>query len=114
MEISARRGRFIKYDKQQVLQEIVDGRMSAAEIAEKHGITRDMVYSLKFAAKKKNIIRDPVQKLDDLDAIEPRCKKGGPYAHEIHLLAQDYSSGVIGGVSFRKKLCEILGERFNG
>lgn len=66
-----KRGRFIQWDKQQALKDIVSGKMSAQEIADKHKITRDMVYTLKYNARKKNIIRDNVQKLDDLDAVEP-------------------------------------------
>lgn len=106
-----RRGRFIKYDKQAVLQDIVDGNMSAYSIAQKHGITRDMVYSLKFSAKKKNILRDPVQKLDDLDSVEPKVSRKGPYAHEIYLLAQDFASGNMSGVNLYQKICSILGEK---
>lgn len=72
-----KRGRFIKYDKQRVLEEIVAGKMSAVEIARKHSITCGMVYTLKYQARKKNIIRDPVQRLDELDTVEPRSGGGG-------------------------------------
>lgn len=101
-----RRGRFIQYDKQQVLQDIADGKMSASSIAEKHKITRDMVYTLKFTAKKKHILRETSPKLDDLDPID--IKKVRPTAHEVYLLAEDYAQGKISGASLFKKLTEII------
>lgn len=102
-----KRGRFIKYDKQQVLQDIVNGALSAKAIAKRHGITRDMVYSLKYAAKKKNIIRDPTTKLDDLDYVEAKAKKQVS-AHDVYLLAEDYAAGKLSSVSFYEKLKLML------
>lgn len=102
-----KRGRFIKYDKQQALQDIVDGKLSAKAIAKKHGVTRDMIYTLKYNARKHNIIRDPAQKLKDLDWIEPRRKKEVT-ALEVYLLAEDFAAGKLSGFALHEKLKTML------
>lgn len=103
-----RRGRFIVYDKQKVLEDIVSGKLSAQAIADRHGITRDMVYSLKHAAKKRNIIRDPSQMLNDLDAVEPRTASPIAPVNAIYNLAQEYKEGMISPASFYKGVQRIL------
>jgi hypothetical protein len=65
--VSGKRGRFIAYDKQAVLYDIVRGMKSAQQISQEHNITSGMVYTLKYNARKKNIIRDPVARVNDLD-----------------------------------------------
>lgn len=103
-----KRGRFIKYDKQKVLQLIVDGKLSAQEIADSYGITRNMVYTLKYTAKKKNIIRDPVSMLDDLDPVEPRAVKRVATVNVIYNLAQEYKEGMISPATFYKEVKRTL------
>ncbi len=97
-----KRGRFQFYDKQQVLKDIVSGKMSAGEIAEKHKITRDMVYTLKYNARKKNIIRDNIQKLDELDTVEPPNKSKA--VNKIIDLAIDYADNRISLAEMSKQI----------
>lgn len=47
-----------KYDKQAVIDDLVSGKLNAQEIAEKHGITKTSVYTLKYAAKKRGLIKE--------------------------------------------------------
>lgn len=105
--LAGRRGRLKFYDKQRVLEEIVSGDYSAAEIAKKHDITRDMVYSLKFAAKKKNLIKDPVVKLDDLDPVERRIK-GLTLPSKIMELARQFKSGTLDDFEFMRESRKLL------
>jgi hypothetical protein len=106
-----KRGRFIRYDKQAVLQEIVDGKFSAGEIAERHNITRGMVYTLKYQARKRKIIRDPVPRLDDLDPVEPKTFLGPvPLEHPINRvfkLAQRYKIGDLSAEGLLAGITEI-------
>lgn len=68
-----------------------------------------MVYTLKFMAKKKNILQETATKVCDLDPVEVKQSKRR-HAHEIYLLAQSFSEGEMSGVNFYNKVCQILGE----
>lgn len=46
-----------KYDKQAVIDDLVSGKLNAQQIAEKHGITKTSVYTLKHEAKKRGLIK---------------------------------------------------------
>lgn len=105
--MTERRGRFIKYDKQRVLEEIVAGKKSASQIAVAYGITRDMVYSLKHAAKKHKLIKDPAQRLSDLDPVDPRVRHEGS-ARDILALAKEFRDGEISELDFYQQIQRIL------
>jgi transposase-like protein len=105
--MTTRRSRFIRYDKQRVLEEIVHGKLSAQEIAEKFGITRDMVYTLKFQAKKRNLIKDPIKRLDDLSPVEPR-EHDMSLPSRIHQLAKRWKVGEIDELDFYQALQRML------
>lgn len=100
---SERRGRFIKYDKQRVLEDIVRGTKSAKKIAASHGITRDMVYSLKHAAKKRGLIKEPTQFLADLSPVDSRAFYEGP-ARDILEFAKQFKAGDLSELDFYQKV----------
>ena len=100
-----RRGRFIKYDKQKVLDQIVRGRMSAQEIADEHGITRDMVYSLKHAAKKMKIINEPVARVADLHTPPEHDPTA---AGQIYQVAKKFRAGDIDDLDFYQNVQQII------
>lgn len=88
------------------LEAIVAGKHSAHEIADEHGITRDMVYSLKHAAKKKHIIQDPAQRLDGLDPISP---PRADLMNEVYQLACKFRAHDIDNLDFYQDLKKLFG-----